>query len=200
MPTLISSLRSWYPLAVLTVIGAAVPWSTSSSDVAPCPRAFPDAWIGHWKGTGTVRSMRKRGEPLEFAMELRVAPIESGGEHAKPRWTWEIVYGTGQKRQVRRYELVAQDAAAGHYVIDEKNSILIDAWRVDDKKGTGLRSRFRVGKNQIDSVYRLVGDRLEVELVTYGTEPKQSSGGEASVPEVDSYGLRAVQTASMRRR
>ena len=80
-------------------------------------RAFPDAWIGRW--TGPISTFG--GEAAQaFQMTLEIAPLSEPG-----RWSWTIIYEGDGQRQVRPYELVAVDAAAGRYAIDEKNSIVI---------------------------------------------------------------------------
>lgn len=150
--------------------------------------AFPASWQGHWVGPCVATT--RAGKKTDFTMELRIEPVPES-----ERWTWEIVYAAEQ-RQVRPYELVPVDGEPGRYVIDEKNSILIDAYFLNDV----VHSRFWVSEAVIDVQYEKRGDRIAATLVTYGAKPVRVSGGEDRVPPVASYGLRAVQRAVMTRK
>ena len=176
--------RRTYVLGIVTLVLLSVP-SVAKDERTPV--TFPQSWSGHWAGPCTA--WRPGKPPQSFRMELRIAPIEGS-----KRWTWEIVY-EGEKRQVRPYELVPVDPAKGHYLVDEKNSILLDTFVVNDI----VCSRFWVGEARIDAQYELRGDEVLVTLVTHGAQPSRISGGEGRVPSVASYSLRAVQRAALRR-
>ncbi|MEM8883369.1 MAG: hypothetical protein AAGD14_04830 [Planctomycetota bacterium] len=165
----------WLPLVLLATLHA--------EDTKP---GFPASWKGSWKGP--CRVVRAGQPDLSFPMELHVAPIEESG-----RWTWRIVYGEGAQRQERAYELVPKEG--NHYVIDEKNSILIDSYL----EGENLRSRFGVSGNSLEVTYARRGDELDVTITTFAARPVRTSGGEARVPPVTSYALKAVQRATLRR-
>jgi len=157
-------------------------------DPAPAEK-FPASWEGAWKGP--CITVRKGKTPLRFPMELHVARREG-----KPGWTWRIVYGEGAKRQVRPYELVPVEGEPNHFVIDEKNSILIDAYFQDDT----LRSRFRVADSSLEVTYARKGDTtLDVTITTFSAKPARTSGGKGNIPAVDSYALRAVQRGALTR-
>ena len=80
-------------------------------------------------------------------------------------------------------------------MIDEKNSILIDAYLENER----LHSRFQLGESSIDVIYRRRGDELDVTLRTFGAKPVRTSGGKEHIPEVTAYGLRAVQRGTLKR-
>ena len=123
-------------------------------------------------------------------MELGIEPLPSGDGH-----TWTIVYEGGGKRQVRPYEIHPVDAKTGHYRVDEKNSIVLDAYLV----GPALHSRFEVGTSVIDVRYAMRDGAIDVVLTTYGKAPVSTTGGEGRVSPVHAYPLLAVQTATLRR-
>jgi hypothetical protein len=150
---------------------------------------FASTWEGVWKGPCTV--WRDGKVAMDFPMELHVAPIGEG----RSGWTWRVVYGEGEKRQVRPYELLPVDGEPGHFVVDEKNGIVIDAYLERD----ALHSRFWVADNVIEATYAREGDAMVVALKTYGAKPVRLSGGEKGIPPVASYGLRAVQRATLER-
>jgi hypothetical protein len=158
----------------------------------PPPRSFPATFEGVWKGP-CVNRMRG-GRELRFPMELHVAPVESPGK-GKGEWTWTIVYGEGERRQVRPYVLRPVDAKAGHWVVDERNGILIDAF----VSGNALHSRFSVMGNVIDVTYRLRDGGFDVLLTTYGDTAARTSGGEGRIPEVEAFALKSVQSGRLTR-
>ena len=153
------------------------------------PKAtFPATWQGTWSGPSEV--VRQGKTAMTFPTSLTIEPLEAEG-----RWTWTLVYGEGEQRQVRPYELVVVDAETGHYRIDEKNSIVLDAFLENDT----LHSRFWVGDQVIEVQYRKTEASLTAQLTTYGAKPLVMTGGEGRVPPVGSYGLHSVQRAVMSR-
>ena len=162
--------------------------SSIRAEEEPPPKGFPATWAGAWKGPCVV--IRDGETAVEFPMELHIAPIDGSAN-----WTWRVVYGDGEKRQVRPYELHPVEGKQGHYVIDEKNSILIDSYFENDR----LHSRFWVADNVIQAVYTRHGNKLETTLTTYGAKPARMSGGEGRAPPVASYALKAVQRGTLAR-
>lgn len=155
--------------------------------------AFPDAWRGHWKGPSRV--VGPAGTTLSFTMELVVEPTDTAG-----RWTWTVIYDGAAGRQVRPYHLVAVDAAKGAWKVDEGNGIEI-AHQVLD--GT-LFAQFAVGGARITTRERLEGagtpdERLEVEMMTTRDGDATASGGAGTIPIVQSWSPRSLQTATLRR-
>ncbi len=182
-------------LVLLSVIALMAPESRAEPEPAVPPGktpstgkpAFPASWVGQWKGA--ARSAIRGAPDREFTMELHVAPIPD-----RDAYTWTIVYGEGERRRVRAYEIAPVDAAAGHFRIDEKNSILIDAYLL----GNALHSRFDVQNSSIDVRYVMQDGGIDVSLTTYAKSPPvTTSGGKNRIPEVLSYDLKAVQTARL---
>jgi hypothetical protein len=149
--------------------------------------SFPQNWQGKWSGTMLNRSVK--GQSQNVPMTLRIQPISNN----PLRYTWQITYGAGAKKVVRNYELVAKDRGAGHFVIDEKDGTLIDAWWV----GETLYSQFRVGNRLLNLQYERQSDRLRYKLVTY--QPLNSAPDEGSQQKVpfESYQIGAVQSAEL---
>jgi hypothetical protein len=150
--------------------------------------AFPDAWVGRWRGPCTY--VPAKGEVKQFVMELNVARADDPA-----RYTWEIVYEDAGQRQVRLYELVVVDAGAGRYVIDEHNSIRIDATFIDG----ALYSQFDVMSSRITASYRREGERIVVELMTADAKNPKQTGGQGQAPPVTTYAARGVQRGVLKR-
>ena len=151
--------------------------------------AFPASWEGAWAGPCVV--VRQGKTVMSFPMELHVKKLEEGDG-----WTWRIVYGEGDKRQVRPYELLPVEKEPDHFIVDEKNGILIDHYLENDT----LHARFAVMSSVIEATYEKKGeDEMRVTLTTFGHEPKTKSGAQGNIPEVHSFPLLAVQRAALER-
>ncbi len=130
-----------------------------------------------------------KGQSKTVPMTLRIQPISNNPR----RYTWQITYGAGAKKLVRNYELVVKDRGAGHFVIDEKDGTLIDAWWVGDT----LYSQFRVGNQLLNSQYERESDRLRYKLVTYQpASSPQVKDCQEKVP-FESYQLQVVQSTEL---
>lgn len=149
---------------------------------------FPQDWEGHWRGD--CRALGPGGQQrfAPFEMELNIAHLEDA------RWQWEITYRGEQLNQVRRYELEVIDAAQGHYLIDEKNGILLDHFTVG---GHLLMEQFTVNQSHITGRHELRKGVLEVELSTFSRQPLRQSGSGQN--RVNSYPLLTLQRCQLQR-
>lgn len=152
---------------------------------------LPTAWIGTWRGE--VRADSAQGPGGVFQMELSIAPIN------KPdRLSWTITYDGPQGKSVREYELVKKGDQPGHFVIDEKNSIEIDATLL----GNALLSHFSVAGQTIWTKYALIGPEsaeMDFELIAAPNESIGRTGGKDGVPEVASLRPASRQIARLKR-
>lgn len=153
---------------------------------------FPDSWQGSWKGRLEIYSAK--GKVNEIPMEMEIKKIEG-----TRKYTWIIYYGEDRVAGKRDYELIVVDASKGHYRIDEKNSILIDAYLIGDR----LVEWFEVEKTQIMAQTMIKGDELIWELFAASAEPVSKTGGqkinEEEIPSVSSYGVSSIQRAILKR-
>lgn len=183
-------------ISVGGIVGCAaqrpVPERASAAGAAVAAPAFPADWCGRWTGTLAMLGDSKFGP---VTMTLEIAPITEG------RWSWTITYDGEFGRQVRPYELIAVDAAAGRFAIDEKNGIVIPH-RV---LGGTLYSAFEVMGNRIETREALVGSgadaAIAIEMATIPVAEAAVTGGNAeqSIPEVRSWTPRSVQRGQLRR-
>ena len=150
---------------------------------------FPQSWEGMWEGR--LEIFNAKGKVQETLMGLEIKPIDSTKTH-----TWTIIYSEGEKRQVREYELIPKDPAKGHYVIDEKNSIILD----DYYYGNTLYSRFDVGGTLLLATYTKEGETIRFEIIAGKTEPISETGGADDIPKVNSYGISVGQRAILKRK
>ncbi len=151
---------------------------------------FPQAFLGHWTGELLWHQAGKK-EPQKIQMHLIVQPADTAGHY-----TWQIVYGDNNQDN-RPYVLKPVDTARGHWVIDERNGIVLDQYWI----GNRLSGAFRVQTSTILNSYRVEGDRLMIEFFNLTTEPVGKTGGTSKdVPVVESFGIKSFQQAVLRRR
>jgi hypothetical protein len=149
---------------------------------------LPESWLGTYAGTFTIEG-DSAIEP--FRGELRVAPIGEG-----PAVSWTIIYGEGDRRQVRPYELVPVDGQPGRFEIDEKNGVRIAMRLVGEDL---LLGQFTVGDSLIVARYERSADAIRAELATFDAASPRSMRVEGAGLEVSSIPLRSVQRATLRR-
>ena len=139
-------------------------------------------WLGEW--SGTLEIYTTKGLVQTVVMELNVA-VKSDSS-----WQWQIVYGEGDSRQERNYELLTTEEP-GQYIIDEKNGIELYLSLIDK----GLYSVFKVNRNNLLVFYELKGDELVFRTLSANTTTELKSGGGENIPEVLSWKTGVSQTA-----
>lgn len=151
---------------------------------------LPAEWIGEW--AGTLEIINSQGKQDKVAMKLLISKHDS-----MDRWNWAIVYGTGDTRQERKYQLIAKNSTKGWYQIDEKNGIYLDAFYAQNT----LTNVFEVENNLLMTVERLEGKKLYFEVVMVVTKAPNLSGGNAQgIPAVKSYPVRVFQRSVLTKR
>jgi hypothetical protein len=68
-------------------------------------------------------------------MELRIHPADSINT-----WTWQIIYGS-ESEDNRPYNLIKKDTSGIHWVIDEKDGIILDQYWVGNNSAAHLPYR-----------------------------------------------------------
>ena len=152
---------------------------------------FPKDWIGTWEGQLKIFSNNKLTQ--EIFMGLVIEPVVNDSLQAH---TWTIIYGEGEGRQERKYELIPKDIEKGHYITDEKNSIFLDDYYL----GGALYSRFEVMGNLLTAIYRRDGDVMHFEIISGSSTPITETGGEDDIPKVSSYAIPVAQHAVLYRK
>jgi hypothetical protein len=150
---------------------------------------FPKSFMGHWEGELHWYGADKK-EPQKVKMQLIIQPADSAGHY-----TWQIIYGA-RNEDNRPYLLKPVDTAKGHWVIDERDGIVLDQYWV----GNRLASSFTVQSTTIVSSYWIEGDELMAEFYSLSAQSIHKTGkGTEDVPFVDSYAAKGFQKAVLRR-
>ncbi|MBN23030.1 MAG: hypothetical protein CL678_17225 [Bdellovibrionaceae bacterium] len=123
---------------------------------------FPDSWIGKW--TGKAQTVRDQKIQRTMQMTLEIRSTENPDV-----FDFQIQY-EGEK--VRQYELVAKNRSRGHWVLDEKNGILIDSFYSQNI----LRSLFMVNGKIIPFRYEKNRNRIHIDSPIFQAVQPNISG------------------------
>lgn len=150
--------------------------------------SFPESWEGIW--TGTLDIFTQKGKTQSLPMELHILPIDTSDNH-----TFWIIYGEDKVAGLRPYELVTIDAEKGHYAIDEKNSIQMEAYLMENT----LIQRFEVMNNMLITTNEKIGDTITWQIISGKMDAVSSTGqrkvdGE-EIPEVKAFPIANMQKA-----
>ncbi len=140
---------------------------------------FPKDWIGNYKGKLQIYSVDSIAMNLE--MKLNIA------KKTDSVYNWTITYDFKGKKDIRAYELNIVDTKKGHYIIDEKNTIKIDAFY----RNKIFTSFFKVMNSFIVATYTKENDNIVFEIIS-ATGEKTTTTGKSTfegeeIPEVITY-------------
>jgi len=150
---------------------------------------FPEDWLGIWKGQLVIS--KPNGDTTQIPMQLHLLENDT----LKNGWDWTIIYGADVKKGTRAYTLYKKDKANGHYVIDENNGIVLDAYYL----GNTLYSRFSVMGSLLTSMETRQGNTMTYTIISGKEKPINTTGGQDDIPEVGSYNIVVEQQAILRR-
>lgn len=154
---------------------------------------FPAAWEGIW--IGELEIFRDTGKVQTLPMELHILSSDTS-----ENYSWTIYYGADKVAGKRAYELKTIDAKVGHYLIDEKNSILIEGYWIGNK----FIQWFVVNKSPILLTVEKFGqDELKWEIIAGNINTVSTTGGETineeEIPIVKTYPVTNLQRAILKK-
>ena len=153
--------------------------------------AFPKSWEGNYKGELQIFGVDS--VKMKLLMKLDIL------QKSDSVYQFKISYDFKGKEDIRDYELKIADAKSGKYVIDEKNTIMIDAYY---KMGI-LTSFFEVMDSYIISTYSKMNEDLIFEIISADGKNPTSSGNakfeSEDIPEVKAYLVNGRQKAVLRK-
>jgi hypothetical protein len=155
--------RSFVWQRAALVVGLTVLAAPLRAQSAP----FPESWVGTWRGTLTNYG---GADSIKLTVPV-VLTIVRGNEPGAYRM--RHVYNNDTTRGMKDYTLRTVDAAAGRYVTDENNGILIDeTWT-----GGMLVGVFQVGDQVIESRSEIRGDSLVQDLIFWRAAAARTTNG-----------------------
>ena len=153
---------------------------------------FPKDWLGYWQGELSIYNAGSVSQVVPMALDYQATddPL---------RYTWAIIYGQDTVKGRRAYELVVIDSVEGNYQIDEKNSIMLDAYL----RGNSLVSAFEVMGNHLVTTTTRIGDQISFDIIMSKAKEGTSTGGEEvggeRIPVVTNYPIAVRQSAILHR-
>ena len=154
---------------------------------------FPDDWLGYW--SGDLNIYNSKGLKQTVPMSLDLAETDTLGTY-----TWAIIYGQDSTAQRRDYQLKEIDTSMGHYLIDEKNGILLDAYHIHNE----LSSVFEVMGNTLLTSYKLEHGEMVFSVKLFPSEEVRISGDtimeNQDIPKVSSFQLTVNQIARLQKK
>jgi hypothetical protein len=136
-------------------------FSQDKSSVSP---VFPDDWMGVWEGN--LHIYRQQQIIQSVPMIIENLPTDTVDVY-----TWGLTYITDNLKSRKPYVLRTADKSQGHYIIDEKNGILLDGYVIGNK----FVCNFEVMTNRLTSVYEITEDQLIFEIIVTGIKEKTIS-------------------------
>lgn len=153
--------------------------------------AFPKSWEGNYKGELQIFGVDS--VKMKLLMKLDIL------QKSDSVYQFKISYDFKGQEEIRDYELKIVDDKSGKYMIDEKNTIEIEAYY---KMGI-LTSFFEVMDSYIISTYTKMNEDLIFEIISADGKNPNSSGNEKfeseDIPEVKSYLVNGRQKAVLRK-
>ncbi|MBO0934354.1 hypothetical protein [Fibrella aquatilis] len=149
--------------------------------------SFPKSHLGVWQGTLQITPV---GSPNTQQVPMRIILDSLRG--VQNRFTFTIQYG---QQAARLYELVAVDAAAGKYQIDEKDGIVLEASKIGDQ----LTTQFSVENNLITTIYTFLTNPDRIGFALYFSDVRPGKTGGQGMTPVLTYAIKSRQLATLTR-
>jgi hypothetical protein len=152
---------------------------------------FPKDWIGNYQGELQIYSVDSTR--MNIDMKLAIA------KKTDSIYNWIITYNIKGKEDIRAYELDIVDTKKGHYIIDEKNSIKIDAFY----RNKIFTSFFKVMNSYIVATYTKENKNIIFEIISATDKNTTTTGNtkfnDKTIPEVITYFVNGRQKAILKK-
>lgn len=148
-------------------------------------------WEGNWKGTVEIWSYNEKVDA--FPMSLDIIRKDS-------IWDFIINYQRqADQTDIRAYQLIVVDESKNHFAIDEKNSIILDAFL----NANCLYNRFSGMGSDLQVRMCLEPDGMSYEITSTFAQALRTSGNEVigndTIPEIKSYDLYNLMKAKLKK-
>ncbi len=154
---------------------------------------FPEDWLGYWEGELSIYNQKGLSQKIPMALDHK--STDTLGTYG-----WAIIYGEDVEAGRRDYYLKEIDKDKGHYVTDEKNGILLDAFLLNNR----LSSTFEVEGTLITSSYIREGDNMIFEIYVGDTNNPKVTGDtldiDDEIPVVNSFLSTGYHKAILRKK
>ncbi|MEE9350145.1 MAG: hypothetical protein V3U80_08870 [Flavobacteriaceae bacterium] len=153
---------------------------------------FPSDWAGNYSGDLNIFSVDSIG--MNLKMDLKIEAVTDSV------YTWQLTYKMdGKEADVRAYELNLVNEKRGHYIINEKNTIKIDAFY----RNRIFTSFFKVMDSYIIATYTREKNDIVFEIISASDKEKTITGNTTyngeEIPEVTTYFINGRQKGILKK-
>lgn len=149
---------------------------------------FPADFFGMYTGTLQISS-EKGGQNIP--MEFHLLATDSVG-----KYTYTLVYGEGETKQVRAYKLLEKEKEKGHYSVDENNGIILDTKVLYNR----MYTLFEVNNTLLTTFITLEADHMIFEIIATSKSNKRVTYAEnEDKTKVISYPITTIQRAVLKK-
>ncbi|WP_432411639.1 hypothetical protein [Rasiella sp. SM2506] len=149
---------------------------------------FPDDFFGIY--TGMLQISSDKGNQI-LPMEFQLLATDTAG-----KYTYTLVYGEGETKQIRYYSLLEKNKATGAYVVDENNGIILDD-KVQDNR---MYAVFEVNDTLLTTFITFEADHMIFEIIATSKNDKRVTYTEDEDKiEVISYPISTIQRAVLKK-
>jgi hypothetical protein len=149
---------------------------------------FPEDLFGIY--TGNLHISSEKGNQT-LPMEFHLVATDSVG-----KYTYTLVYGEGETKQIRDYILLEKDKEKGLYVVDENNGILLDVRVLKNK----MYTLFEVNNTLLTTFITFEEKHLVFEIIATPTVNKRiTHANDEAKTEVISYPIATIQRAVLKK-
>lgn len=163
------------------------------SFTAYAQQSFPDSWIGNYRGDLSIYGV----DSVRMKIKMNLDIVKTANDSI---YDWTITYDFKDKKDIRAYSLVIVDREKGHFQIDERNSIIIDAYL---HNSTVFTSFFKVSQSYIIATYTKEENDIIFEIISGDDKSVNITGntkqGEEDIPEVAAYLINGRQKAVLKK-
>jgi hypothetical protein len=184
----------FFAIVILLLGACASTQKKSMPNPTTNPQPFPQSWAGNWVGTLDIHNAK--GKVQSVPMEVEIKKIDTSSN----RYTFALIYGEDKVKGRRPYEMIIKDPEKGLYVNDEKNSIQMEEYLINNR----LFCWFEVEKTLLLSIFEKKDDNtLIFEIISGSAIPVSTTGGQKidgeDVPPVKTYPIKATQRAILKK-
>ena len=160
-----------------------------SCGVVKAQGSFPESWVGKYQGDLMIYGV----DSVRMKVDMKLEILKTAKDSI---YDWTLRYDLDGKKDVRAYSLKVVDHQKGHYLIDERNSVIIEGYLHNNNVFTSF---FNVSNTYIIATYTKKRDSLFFEIIAGDREAVTITGktkkGEEEIPEVISYLVNGRQKA-----
>lgn len=180
-------VKSLFLFSLFNLLFATTPLTAQNDDESKnCKYFLP--YTGTWSGNLNIElPSGKQTIPCELKIVY---------DSLQKSYEWHTIYYTGSSEIEKKYFLKCHEPENGHFLIDENNDIILDAYLKENK----LISFYEVLGMYYHTEYEFEKDKIVFQISYFPANSYTTTGGTSSeIPSVNSFSLSGLQRAVFQR-